>query len=180
MQVQAASEPSNSSYGFGPVSAPPAASGSSAIQSCRPLDSFTVMPDVSFAVIRAILILLNYCAGLRHYFNSLIIWFPVFQPVQRGNVPDDICKCAFGHEFQIVQAARLRLRPILMTSFAFILSMMPLMLASGAGAEMRQVLGTAVFSGMLGITVTGLFLTPVFYVVIRGFGSRRAKTPPAA
>ncbi len=67
------------------------------------------------------------------------------------------------------EAAALRLRPILMTSFAFILSMVPLMLATGAGAEMRRVLGTAVFSGMLGITVLGLFLTPVFYVVIRRF-----------
>ncbi len=76
-----------------------------------------------------------------------------------------------------MEAARLRLRPILMTSFAFILSMVPLMLASGAGAEMRRVLGTAVFSGMLGITITGLFLTPVFYVVIRGM-LRQAKQPP--
>ncbi len=72
-----------------------------------------------------------------------------------------------------VEAAKLRVRPILMTSFAFILSMLPLMLATGAGAEMRQVLGTAVFSGMLGITVVGLFLTPVFYVVIRGFVARK-------
>lgn len=64
-------------------------------------------------------------------------------------------------------AAQQRLRPILMTSFAFILGVVPLMLASGPGAEMRQVLGTAVFSGMLGVTLVGLFLTPVFYVVIR-------------
>ena len=71
-----------------------------------------------------------------------------------------------------IQAAKLRLRPILMTSFAFILSMVPLMLASGAGAEMRRVLGTAVFSGMLGITVVGLVLTPVFYVVIQSFVPR--------
>ncbi len=71
-----------------------------------------------------------------------------------------------------VEASRLRLRPILMTSFAFILSMVPLMIGSGAGAEMRRVLGTAVFSGMLGITIAGLFLTPVFYVVIRGYVSR--------
>ena len=79
-----------------------------------------------------------------------------------------------------VEAAKLRLRPILMTSFAFILSMVPLVLASGAGAEMRRVLGTAVFSGMLGITVVGLFLTPVFYVVIRNFVMRRADAPPIA
>ncbi|MEM7707083.1 MAG: multidrug efflux RND transporter permease subunit [Pseudomonadota bacterium] len=64
-------------------------------------------------------------------------------------------------------AAQLRLRPILMTSFAFILGVVPLVIASGPGAEMRQVLGTAVFSGMLGVTLVGLFLTPVFYVVIR-------------
>ncbi|HZA53906.1 MAG TPA: efflux RND transporter permease subunit, partial [Candidatus Udaeobacter sp.] len=66
-----------------------------------------------------------------------------------------------------VEACRLRLRPILMTSFAFILGVLPLVVAEGAGAEMRQSLGTAVFSGMLGVTFFGLFLTPVFYVVIR-------------
>jgi HAE1 family hydrophobic/amphiphilic exporter-1 len=65
-------------------------------------------------------------------------------------------------------AAQLRLRPILMTSFALIAGVLPLMFASGAGAEMRQVLGTVVFGGMLGVTVIGLFLTPVFYTVIRG------------
>jgi multidrug efflux pump len=66
-----------------------------------------------------------------------------------------------------IEAARLRLRPILMTSFAFILGVVPLVLAKGAGAEMRQALGSAVFFGMLGVTLFGLFLTPVFYVVIR-------------
>ena len=66
-----------------------------------------------------------------------------------------------------VQAARTRLRPILMTSFAFILGVVPLLIASGAGAEMRQALGTTVFSGMLGVTVFGLLFTPVFYVVCR-------------
>jgi len=60
-----------------------------------------------------------------------------------------------------------------MTSFAFVLGVLPLMLASGAGAEMRQALGTAVFSGMLGVTFFGLMLTPVFYVVIMGFVERR-------
>ncbi|MEO0421545.1 MAG: multidrug efflux RND transporter permease subunit [Pseudomonadota bacterium] len=65
------------------------------------------------------------------------------------------------------EAARLRLRPILMTSAAFILGVVPLVTASGAGAEMRQVLGTAVFSGMIGVTVIGLVLTPVLYVVVR-------------
>jgi predicted RND superfamily exporter protein len=66
-------------------------------------------------------------------------------------------------------ACRLRLRPILMTSFAFILGVVPLILGKGAGAEMRRVLGVAVFSGMLGVTVFGIFLTPVFFYVIEGF-----------
>ena len=65
-----------------------------------------------------------------------------------------------------VEASKLRLRPILMTSFAFILGVLPLVISSGAGYEMRQALGTAVFFGMLGVTFFGLFLTPVFYVVI--------------
>ena len=63
---------------------------------------------------------------------------------------------------------RLRLRPILMTSFAFILGVVPLVVATGAGAEMRRSLGTAVFSGMLGVTLFGIFLTPVFFYVIQG------------
>jgi hydrophobe/amphiphile efflux-1 (HAE1) family protein len=67
----------------------------------------------------------------------------------------------------VMEACRLRLRPILMTSFAFILGVVPLMLAGGAGAEMRQAIGTAVFFGMLGVTFFGLVFTPVFYVVIR-------------
>jgi multidrug efflux pump subunit AcrB len=66
-----------------------------------------------------------------------------------------------------LEACRLRLRPILMTSAAFIMGVVPLVLASGAGAEMRRAMGIAVFSGMIGVTVFGLFLTPVFYVVIR-------------
>ena len=66
-----------------------------------------------------------------------------------------------------VEAARLRLRPILMTSLAFILGVVPLVIAEGAGSEMRQALGTAVFSGMLGVTFFGLLFTPVFYVVFR-------------
>jgi HAE1 family hydrophobic/amphiphilic exporter-1 len=69
----------------------------------------------------------------------------------------------------IVEAARLRLRPILMTAFAFILGVVPLVIATGPGSEMRQALGTAVFFGMLGVTFFGLFLTPVFYVTIRTF-----------
>src|SRR5258706_4019109 len=79
-----------------------------------------------------------------------------------------------------VEASRLRLRPILMTSFAFILGVVPLVLASGAGAEMRRALGTAVFSGMLGVTFFGIFLTPVFYVVIRWFAERRRRAVPTA
>jgi multidrug efflux pump len=74
-------------------------------------------------------------------------------------------------------AARLRLRPILMTSFAFILGVVPLVIAKGAGAEMREALGTAVFFGMLGVTFFGLLLTPVFYVVIRKL-TERAVPPP--
>jgi hydrophobe/amphiphile efflux-1 (HAE1) family protein len=71
-------------------------------------------------------------------------------------------------------AARIRLRPILMTSFAFILGVFPLAVATGAGAEMRQSLGTAVFFGMLGVTVFGLLFTPAFYTFIRKSGSKSA------
>lgn len=66
-----------------------------------------------------------------------------------------------------VEAARLRLRPILMTSLAFIFGVVPLVWATGAGAELRQALGTAVFAGMIGVTAFGLIFTPVFYVVTR-------------
>jgi multidrug efflux pump len=76
-----------------------------------------------------------------------------------------------------VEACRLRLRPILMTSFAFILGVVPLVLAKGAGAEMRFTLGLAVFSGMLGVTIFGIFFTPIFYYVIRWFAAGR--TPVA-
>jgi multidrug efflux pump len=69
-----------------------------------------------------------------------------------------------------LEASKLRLRPILMTSFAFIFGVIPLVIAEGAGAEMRRSLGTAVFSGMLGVTLFGVFLTPVFFYVIQGFG----------
>ncbi|MGH8734772.1 MAG: efflux RND transporter permease subunit, partial [Burkholderiales bacterium] len=71
-----------------------------------------------------------------------------------------------------VEAARIRLRPILMTSLAFIMGVVPLALATGAGAEMRQAIGVAVFAGMLGVTLFGLFLTPVFYVLIRRAAQR--------
>jgi HAE1 family hydrophobic/amphiphilic exporter-1 len=76
-----------------------------------------------------------------------------------------------------VEAARTRLRPILMTSLAFILGVVPLVVASGAGAEMRQSLGTAVFSGMIGVTLFGLLFTPVFYVVVRRLAQRRRPAP---
>ncbi len=72
-----------------------------------------------------------------------------------------------------VEASRLRLRPILMTSFAFILGVVPLCIASGAGAEMRRSLGIVVFSGMVGVTAFGIFLTPVFFYVIQGIGETR-------
>jgi hydrophobe/amphiphile efflux-1 (HAE1) family protein len=78
-----------------------------------------------------------------------------------------------------VRAARTRLRPILMTSFAFILGVLPLVLATGAGAEMRQALGTAVFFGMLGVTLFGLLFTPVFYVLVRFVGTL-GKSPKAS
>ncbi len=71
------------------------------------------------------------------------------------------------------EASRLRLRPILMTSFAFIFGVIPLVGANGAGAEMRRSLGVAVFSGMLGVTLFGIFLTPVFFYVIQGLGETR-------
>jgi hydrophobe/amphiphile efflux-1 (HAE1) family protein len=78
-----------------------------------------------------------------------------------------------------VEAARLRLRPILMTSFAFILGVVPLVTATGAGAEMRRALGVAVFSGMLGVTAFGLIFTPVFYVLCRKLALIRGKPATA-
>ncbi len=71
-----------------------------------------------------------------------------------------------------VEASKMRLRPILMTSFAFILGVVPLVLAEGAGAEMRNALGVAVFSGMLGVTIFGPFFTPAFFVLVRRFADR--------
>jgi multidrug efflux pump len=72
-----------------------------------------------------------------------------------------------------IEACRLRLRPILMTSIAFIMGVVPLVTASGAGSEMRHAMGVAVFFGMLGVTFFGLFLTPVFYVLLRALGKRK-------
>jgi multidrug efflux pump len=77
-----------------------------------------------------------------------------------------------------IEACRLRLRPILMTSFAFIMGVVPLVFASGAGEEVRRVTGITVFFGMLGVTSFGIFLTPVFYVVIRTIVKRREATAP--
>ena len=74
-----------------------------------------------------------------------------------------------------LDACELRLRPIMMTSFAFILGVVPLITSVGAGSEMRQTLGMAVFSGMLGVTLFGIFLTPVFYYVIQWASDRRAE-----
>jgi hydrophobe/amphiphile efflux-1 (HAE1) family protein len=79
-----------------------------------------------------------------------------------------------------VEAARLRFRPILMTSLAFIFGVMPMVWAVGAGAELRQVLGTTVFSGMIGVTLFGLIFTPVFYVVSRWFAEKFARRPRRA
>jgi multidrug efflux pump len=76
-----------------------------------------------------------------------------------------------------IEACRLRLRPIMMTSFAFILGVLPLVLSTGAGAEMRRTLGVAVFSGMLGVTFFGIFLTPVFYFVLQRLTSKTAAPP---
>jgi multidrug efflux pump subunit AcrB len=74
-----------------------------------------------------------------------------------------------------IESCRMRLRPILMTSFAFIMGVVPLITSTGAGAEMRHAMGIAVFSGMLGVTFFGLFLTPVFYVVIRSLSGNKLK-----
>ena len=73
------------------------------------------------------------------------------------------------------EASRLRLRPILMTSFAFILGVLPLVIAKGAGAEMDQALGTAVFAGMIGVTFFGIFFTPIFFSVIMKIFGRTPK-----
>jgi multidrug efflux pump subunit AcrB len=80
-----------------------------------------------------------------------------------------------------LDAARLRLRPILMTSIAFIAGVFPLVKSHGAGAEMRHAMGVAVFAGMIGVTIFGLLLTPVFYVVLEKLGLRKpaAASAPA-
>jgi multidrug efflux pump subunit AcrB len=81
----------------------------------------------------------------------------------------------------VIEACRLRLRPILMTSFAFILGVLPLVVSSGSGSEMRQAVGVAVFFGMLGVTLFGLVFTPIFYVLVRNLADRpHRKTPVQA
>ncbi len=108
--------------------------------------------------------------------NAILIVEFAREAEQRGMNPVDA----------VIEAAKLRLRPILMTAFAFILGVVPLVIATGPGAEMRQALGTAVFAGMIGVTIVGLFLTPVFYVAIRhltlwlGRMVGRGKNAPAA
>ncbi|RYZ73640.1 MAG: multidrug efflux RND transporter permease subunit, partial [Lysobacteraceae bacterium] len=79
-----------------------------------------------------------------------------------------------------LEACRLRLRPIVMTSVAFIAGTVPLVLSSGAGAEVRSVTGITVFAGMLGVTLFGLFLTPVFYVALRKLAGRKLVSHEAA
>ena len=73
-----------------------------------------------------------------------------------------------------IEASRLRLRPILMTSMAFIMGVVPLVISTGAGAEMRAAMGVAVFAGMIGVTFFGIFMTPVFYVIMRRIAGNRA------
>ena len=73
----------------------------------------------------------------------------------------------------VIEACRLRLRPILMTSFAFILGVLPLVISSGSGSEMRQAVGVAVFFGMIGVTLFGLIFTPIFYVIVRNLADRQ-------
>jgi multidrug efflux pump len=84
----------------------------------------------------------------------------------------------FSRREAALSACRLRLRPIVMTSFAFILGVFPLLISRGAGAEMRRTLGTAVFTGMLGVTLFGIFLTPVFFNVVDALGSARVFRSP--
>ena len=75
----------------------------------------------------------------------------------------------------VIEACRLRLRPILMTSFAFILGVLPLVVSTGSGSEMRQAVGVAVFFGMLGVTLFGLIFTPIFYVIVRNLADGKAQ-----
>jgi multidrug efflux pump len=80
----------------------------------------------------------------------------------------------------VLEASRLRLRPILMTSLAFIMGVVPLVFSSGAGAEMREAMGVAVFSGMIGVTFFGLLLTPIFYKLVRRFSHKDSEDSTGA
>jgi hydrophobe/amphiphile efflux-1 (HAE1) family protein len=100
----------------------------------------------------------------------LIVEFARQRQDHEGDAPEEAA----------TEAARIRLRPILMTSLAFILGVFPLAIASGAGAEMRQSLGTAVFSGMLGVTIFGLLFTPAFYTLIRKMGVKQTSASMAS
>ena len=138
----------------------------------------------SFSLSTAIILIVPMCllcgiAGvfLRHMENNIFtqIGFIVLagMSVKNAVLIVEFAKQQQEHNPQMsardaaIEAARLRLRPILMTSFAFIFGVLPLVIATGAGSEMRQALGTVVFFGMIGVTFFGLFLTPVFYYVIR-------------
>jgi multidrug efflux pump len=88
-------------------------------------------------------------------------------------------EASLSHTEAALEASKMRLRPILMTSFAFILGVVPLVLGVGAGAEMRNALGVAVFSGMLGVTIFGPFFTPAFYVLVKRIADRGAPAPTA-
>ena len=146
----------------------------------------------SFALSSAIILIVPMCllcaiggVWLRHLDNNIFtqIGFVVLAGLSAKNA---VLIVEFAKQQQeqgksafeaAVEAAHLRLRPILMTSFAFILGVLPLVRAEGAGSEMRQALGTAVFFGMLGVTFFGLFLTPVFFTVIRKL-SGKDRLPP--
>jgi multidrug efflux pump len=156
-----------------------------------PLAVILIVPMALLAAMGG-LFLINFLHGM-----SFIIWPPTAPPTFLDNnlftqiglvvLMGLACKNAiliveFARELEMqgrsiveaaIEASRLRLRPILMTSFAFIMGVVPLVFASGAGAEVRYVMGVTVFCGMLGVTVFGLFLTPTFYVVIRTLVARR-------
>jgi multidrug efflux pump len=102
--------------------------------------------------------------------NAILIVEFARQTEQEGATPAEAA----------VTAARTRLRPILMTSFAFILGVAPLVVATGAGSEMRQSLGTTVFAGMLGVTAFGLLFTPAFYTVVRKLRRKQKQSVEAA
>ncbi len=158
-----------------------------------PLSVILIVPMALLAAVGGIF-MINFIHGL-----SLAIWPPTGPPTfLDNNIFTQIgfvvlmglaCKNAiliveFARDLEqqgrsiieaAIEASRLRLRPILMTSFAFIMGVVPLVFASGAGEEIRHVMGVTVFCGMLGVTIFGLFLTPVFYVVVRTLAERSSK-----